>query len=70
MYKLLYCITSILLIIGGLNWGIFGVWNVDVLAAIFGSGSPTVLVIYDLIGLSAIWRIVTWYKGVCETCHK
>jgi uncharacterized protein len=70
MSKILYVITTILLIIGGLNWGIFGVWNVDVLASIFGPGSPTVLVIYDLIGLSSIWRIVTWYKGVCESCSK
>jgi uncharacterized membrane protein YuzA (DUF378 family) len=63
-------IASILLIIGGLNWGLFGVWNMDVVASIFGAGSTAALVIYDLIGISAIWRIVSWYKGCCEVCHK
>ena len=70
MCKFLHAISSILLIIGGLNWGLVGLWNMDVVASILGAGSTPALVIYDLIGLSAIWRIIMWYKGCCGVCHK
>lgn len=48
-------IAVILLIIGGLNWGLVGVFSWDVVAAIFGDMSVVSRIIYVLIGLSGLW---------------
>ena len=70
MCKLFDVVAAILLIVGGLNWGLVGLWNFDLVASLFGAGSPIALVIYDLVGLSAIYRILMWYKGCCGICKK
>ena len=49
-------LAMILCIIGGLNWGLIGLFNYNVVTAIFGSGMLT-NIIYDLIGLSAVYGI-------------
>ncbi|CUH66986.1 hypothetical protein TG4357_02761 [Thalassovita gelatinovora] len=51
-------ITLILLIVGGLNWGLVGFANFDLVAAIFGDGSMLSRIVYALVGLSAVWQIV------------
>lgn len=51
--------TALLLtIIGGLNWGLVGIFKFDLVAWICG-GSGTVIarIIYTLVGLAAIWCI-------------
>lgn len=64
--KKLHMITFILLVIGGLNWGltVFG-WNV--VDMIFGSWPMVVDLIYILVGLSAIYEIAT-HKKSCKAC--
>jgi uncharacterized membrane protein YuzA (DUF378 family) len=47
-----------LLAIGGLNWGLVGVFNFDLVAAIFGEMSILSRIIYTLVGLSAVYDIV------------
>ncbi len=58
-------VTFILLVVGGLNWGLsaFG-WNV--VEMIFGAGTLT-MVIYVLVGLSALYEIAT-HKQNCRMC--
>ena len=56
--KPLNLITLILVIIGGLNWGMLGLFNVDVVALIFTGGSALARLVYIIIGLSALWQIV------------
>lgn len=46
-----------LLIIGGLNWGLVGLFEFDLVAAIFGPLSLFSRIVYILVGLSAIWLI-------------
>ncbi len=54
-------IAMILLIIGGLNWGLTAFdWNV--VDGIFGMGSVIAKVIYILVGLSALYVIFTMKK--------
>ena len=50
-------IAVILLIIGGLNWGLIGLFKFDLVAAIFGDMSGVSRVIYVLVGLAAVWKI-------------
>lgn len=50
-------IALILVIIGGLNWGLVGLFNVDIVATIFGA---TIIadIVYVLIGLAALYLLV------------
>ena len=50
-------------ILGGLNWGSVGLFNVDVIAWIFGAGSILTRVFYTLIALSAVWCISLFFKN-------
>ena len=51
-------ITLVLIIVGGLNWGLVGVFDWNLVAAIFDDGSLLSRTVYGLVGLSAIWQIV------------
>ena len=50
-------IAVILLIIGGLNWGLVGFFKFDLVAAIFGDMSVVSRIVYDLVGLAALYMI-------------
>ena len=47
-------IALILVIIGGLNWGLIGFTDIDLVALLFGSMSILSRIVYILVGLSAI----------------
>ena len=49
-----------LLVIGGLNWGLVGAANFDLVAALFGPMSALSRVVYLLVGLAAVYRLVQW----------
>jgi len=51
-------IAFILVIIGGLNWGLM-IWNVNLVTALFGSWPVIVNIVYALVGLSAIYMIAS-----------
>jgi len=53
-------IVAILLIIGGLNWGLVGVFNFDLVAAIFGRAAAISRIVYTVVGLCALYWIVEW----------
>jgi len=48
-------IALALVIIGGLNWGLVGVFDFDLVGTIFGAISAITRVVYILVGLSAIY---------------
>lgn len=56
--KALNILTLVLVIIGGLNWGLVGLFGFDLVAAIFGPGSILSRVVYVLVGLSAAWQVM------------
>jgi uncharacterized membrane protein YuzA (DUF378 family) len=51
-------ISLILLIVGGLNWGLVGIFKFDLVAAIFGELGIISRIVYTLVGLSAIYLVV------------
>lgn len=59
-------ITLLLVIVGGLNWGLVGAANFNLVAAIFGDNSALSRLIYILVGLSALWQLVPFFKGFSE----
>jgi uncharacterized protein len=60
--KALNIVTAVLLIIGGLNWGLVAIAEFDLVAAIFGLtfGETNVItrIIYALVGVSAVYQAI------------
>lgn len=56
--KFLNVLTLALVIIGGLNWGLVGLLNFDLVAFIFGTGLVLTRIVYVVVGLSAAWQVV------------
>ncbi len=48
-------ITFIILIIGGINWGLVGLFGIDLVGALFGPFSILSRIVYILVGLSALY---------------
>lgn len=56
--KTLDVIAAALLVVGGLNWGLVGLLDFDLVATLFGDGSPLARIVYTLVGLSAAYQAV------------
>lgn len=52
-------VAAVLLVVGGLNWGLVAAADFDLVASIFGAGTPLARVVYALVGLSALYQIAT-----------
>lgn len=50
-------VAMVLVIIGGLNWGLVGLFEYDLVAEIFGEMSSVARVVYVLVGLGALYMI-------------
>jgi uncharacterized protein len=59
--KTLNLITLILLVVGGLNWGLVGLLNFDLVAAIFGSGSILSRLTYIAVAASGFWQLAALF---------
>lgn len=60
-------ISKLLLILGGLNWGLIGLFNYNVVAEFFGSMPMLSRAIYVVVGLAAIVFILCLFKS-CGSC--
>lgn len=56
-------IATVLLVVGGLNWGLVGAANFDLVATIFGEMSAISRVVYGVVGLSAVYLAATFRAG-------
>ena len=62
--KAINIVTLLLVIIGGINWGLVGAMQFDLVAAIFGGqDAPLARLVYVLVGLSALWQILPLTKA-------
>ena len=56
-------LALILSIVGGLNWGLIGIFQFDLVAWLFGGVDSVVSrIIYTLVGLSALWCITLLFR--------
>lgn len=58
--KKLDVVAAVLLVVGGLNWGVIALGGPDLVAALFGGGSAVSRLVYGLVGLSAVWQAMQW----------
>lgn len=65
-------IAYILVIVGAINWGLFGLFNLNLVSTVFaGARTMGSIIVYSLIALAALWLIlspfmtdgVLWLKG-------
>lgn len=66
--KMLHMIAFILVIVGGLNWGLLALTGWEVGSLFGGMDAMISKVIYVLVGVSAVYLAVT-HKGDCKTCQ-
>lgn len=65
--KGLHNAAFILLVVGGLNWGLSALgWNV--VNMILGSWPVVEQIVYILVGLAAVYEVAT-HKGNCKACN-
>ncbi|MFL9828312.1 DUF378 domain-containing protein [Rhodoplanes sp. SY1] len=63
--KAINLITLLLVIVGGVNWGLVGLAQFDLVATLFGGQSATLSrIVYVLVGLSALWQLVPFSKAM------
>ena len=63
-------IALIFVIIGALNWGMIGLFQLDVVAFMFGGpGAIISRIVYTLVALAGIWTISLLFRGDHETRH-
>ena len=53
--KVIDIIALVLIIIGAINWGLVGIFNFNLVEAIFGGLSVLTRIIYILVGISGLW---------------
>ncbi len=66
--KVLHGIAFVLVIVGGLNWLLVGLFNWDIGAILGGMTSILSKIVYVLVGLSAVYLAVT-HKSTCKNCE-
>ena len=66
--KTLHTITWILIIVGGLNWLLQGLFHWEVGDLFGGMSAPVSRAIYILVGLSALYEIFN-HKHTCKMCN-
>lgn len=53
-------IAAALLVLGGLNWGLVAVAEMDLVAVLFGAGSMSAKAVYGIVGLAAVYQGMSW----------
>ncbi|SAK99464.1 hypothetical protein AWB77_05983 [Caballeronia fortuita] len=57
-------IAGALVVIGALNWGLVGLLQLDLVAAIFGAGSVLSRIVYVLVGLAGLYMLIRAFVPV------
>ncbi|MGM9522390.1 MAG: DUF378 domain-containing protein [Oscillospiraceae bacterium] len=61
-------IALIFVIIGGINWGLIGIFKFDFIAYLFGGQTASVSrVVYTLVALAALWCISLLFRDRVES---
>jgi uncharacterized membrane protein YuzA (DUF378 family) len=62
--KTLNLVTLILIIIGAINWLLVGLFDFNLVAAIFGTDSALTNLIYIIVGVSGLYQLVPFAKAI------
>lgn len=59
-------VCLILIIIGAVNWGLIGFFNLDLISVIFGNMSMITRIIFAVVGIAGIYSLVLFWKLKAE----
>ena len=65
--KSLHTVTFLLVVVGGLNRGLWGLLKVNVVEMLLGAWPMLVQIVYILVGASAVYELLT-HKSRCKEC--
>jgi uncharacterized membrane protein YuzA (DUF378 family) len=52
-------VALVIMIIGALNWGLVGLFDFNLVAALFGEMTTISRIVYIIVGLAAVWAIIS-----------
>jgi uncharacterized protein len=55
-------VAYVLVVVGGINWGLVGWWKYNLVEKIFGVGSTGSRIVYAVVGLAALYMIYLFFK--------
>ncbi len=64
---MVHIVAYTLLWVGGLNWGLVGLFKYNLVNALVGSWPAVEMLVYVLVGLSTVYEIAT-HKSDCKVC--
>ena len=64
--KNLELIAFVLLLIGGINWGLVGMFNYNLVTTLLGDGTTMTKVVYGMVGLGALYEAVKFFRSKCS----
>lgn len=64
--KGLNLITLFLVIVGGLNWGLVGLADFNLVSALFGVDTLLTNIVYILVGIAALYQLIPFFQA-CRT---
>ena len=67
--KALHMVAFALLVVGGVNWGLVGLFQFNLVESLLGSMPTVEMVVYVLVGLSGVYIAAT-HMGDCKVCSK
>lgn len=65
--KTVHIVSLILLVVGGLNWGLVGIADYNLVEALLGAWPSLLQIVYVLVGLAALVEIFA-HKKSCKSC--
>lgn len=65
--KWIHMVAFVLVVIGGVNWGLFGLFNIDLVEELFLTMPTVAEIIYVLVGIAAVYLAVT-HTTDCKVC--
>ncbi len=54
-------ITFVLVVVGGVNWGLVGAMNYNLVESLLGSWPLVTKIVYDLVGVSALYMVYSMF---------
>lgn len=64
--RILNIVTLALIIIGGINWGLVGAFDFNLVDTLFGAGTTPARAVYILVGLAALYQIIQLFRCCCN----
>lgn len=67
--KVLHLVSYLLVFVGGLNWGLVGLFNFNLVNSVLGVAPTAEKLVYVLVGVATVYLVAT-HRADCRVCGK